>query len=277
MYTKTSVELKNDFYCRYGETVGRLYFERVGYPCAVMRSRTHMLAFSFDCGVRAYGRAYGDVLRIMDAESNICDVKFVNNGEGAQILYKADDCDLQCKNETVAYTIGKLIRKMNSELPLVNTKSLAGICDSFGSGGWCALGECGRFSEIPLPLSGINVVLIRTQRRQKRVSEMQNRFFDSETERIKAAAAGLKECRTDVFFEMINESERAAEMLLEPASQSVLAVHAAMSADGVLAARICDMGVICFVRQDRTDSAIRAISTEYEYSVGYNAGFFVVK
>ena len=273
MYTRTSVELKNDFYCRYGETAGQLYFERVGYPCPIMQSKTHMLAFSLECGVRAYGREYGDVLRITDAESNICDVKFVSNGRGAQILYKTDACGLRSKNETVAYTIGKLIRKMSGETVGEDTSTLAGVCDNYGSCGWCAFSEYGRITRVPLPLSGINMLLVRTQKRRRTASDLQNRFFEGETERIIAAAAGLKECRTDVFFEMINESERAIEMLLEP----VLAVHAAMAADGVLASRICDMGVVCFVKQERCDSAIRAISSEYEYSVGYNAGFFVVK
>lgn len=132
-------------------------------------------------------------------------------------------------------------------------------------------------SSIPLPLAGINVLLIRTQKRRERAAEMQKHFNVGETERILAAAEGLKRCGTEVLFEMINESEKAAELLLEPNSQSVLAVRAAQSADGVLAARICDMGVVCFVKEERTDSAISAISAEYEYSVGYNAGFFVVK
>lgn len=277
MYTKTSVELKKDFYCRYGETNGRLYFERVGYPCAIMQSKTHMLAFALDCGVRAYGRHYGDVLRITDADSNICDVKFLNNGRGAQILYKTDACGLRCKNETVAYTLGKLIRKMDNGIGEWNTDTLAGVCDNYGSGGWCAYSEYGRISRIPLPLTGINMILMRTQKKRERKSDMQNRFCEGETERIIAAAAGLKDCRTDVFFEMINESQRAIEMLLKPSPQSVLAVHSAMAADGVLAARICEQGVVCFVENARTDSAIRAISSEYEYSIGYNAGFFIVK
>ncbi len=277
MYTRASAELKTDFYCRYGETSGHLYFERVGYPCTIMQSRTHMLAFSLDCGVRAYGREYGDVLRITDADSNICDVKFVNNGRGAQVLYKADNCDLQCKNETAAYTVSKLLKKINSGFSGADADSLVGICDSYGSGGWCAFSEYGNIRSIPLPLDGINTVLIRTRKRRGRKSDMQSRFYESETERIIAAAAGLKECRTEVFFEMVNESEKAVEMLLEPAPQSVLAVHSALSADGVLAARICDMGIICFVKEERTDSAIRVISSEYECSVGYNAGFLVVK
>ncbi len=277
MYTRASVELKNDFYCRYGETTGHLNFERVGYPCVIMRSRTHMLAFSLDCGVRAYGRRYGDVLRITDADSNICDVRFINNGRGAQILYKADTCELQCKNETVVYAVEKLLNKINLRPSENHTDSLVGICDNYGSGGWCAFSEYERIKSVPLPLKGINIVLVRTQKRRNRKSDMLNRFYESETERIIAAAAGLKACRTDVFFEMINESEKAIEMLLEPAPQSVLAVHSAISSDGVLAARICDLGVICFVESERTDSAIRAISSEYEYSVGYKAGFFVVK
>ena len=55
------------------------------------------------------------------------------------------------------------------------------------------------------------------------------------------------------------------------------AVRAARGTDGVCAARITDTGVVAIVEEDKTDSAIRAISAAYKEAAGRSAGISVVK
>ena len=277
MYTESSVELKSDFYTRYGEARGQLYFERVGVPCILMDSGTHTLAFSMDCGVRAYGRGYGDVLRIMNAASDICDVKFVDGGMGAQILYREDSPDVPGIKETAAYTIEKLLRRMGCGRG-DGENTLVSICDRYGSAGWCAYMCYGEVRQIPLPLVGKNVLLIRTGKKKRNVEpELLRRFREGETERIKTAVRALKECGTEVLFDMINQSQRAVETFLSPSEQALCVINSAMKSEGVRAARICDIGVICVTDYDRADSVMRNISRDYEAYAGYSAGISVVK
>lgn len=277
MYTESSVELKNDFYTRYGQTTGELYFEKTGLPCILLESDCSMLAFSLGCGVRAYGRKYGDVLKLMNAGSDTSDVYFVKNGGGAQILYSTDIDGIYGIKETAAYTIRKLLRRMGSGADIPCDTNAAEICDIYGSKGWCAYENRGEFRQLPLPLKAYNALIIRTRKscRPKADGVMLRRFYEGERKRITAAAEGLKRCRTDVLFSMMNESERAIEYLLPPSSSSVLAARAASQTDGVLAARICAQGVICFTDKEKTDSAVRAISDQYEHETGYSAGIIV--
>lgn len=277
MYTEKSAELKNDFYSRYGEAAGTLYFERVGLPCVLMDSGTHKLAFALGCGVRAYGRECGDVLRIINADSDECDVHFAPNGHGAQILYKQDMPGAVGSRDTEEYAIMKLLCNMRRLRPR-ELGTDAALCDRYGSGGWCAYTENGSARQVPLPLLHINVLLIRAGR-SRRITDAKAlaRFRAAETERITAAAEGLRKCRIEVLFEMLNESGRSAEALFSLPPMQLAAVRAAREADGVLATRITNMGVICMTAEDKTDSAIRAIATGYERAAGCSAGISVVK
>ena len=76
---------------------------------------------------------------------------------------------------------------------------------------------------------------------------------------------------------MLNESEKAIEMLLKPKKQALCAAEIAAHTDGVRAAKLCDVGVICFVEKNLTDSAARTISQEFEKCLGYSAGIVVAK
>lgn len=275
MYSERSAELKSDFYTRYGEAAGRLYFERVGLPCVLMESPENMLAFALDCGVRAYGRATGDVLRIIDTATNECHVSFAPGGTGAQIIYRRDADGVRGMKETEEYTLRKLLCAMRGSRT-GGTPALAELCDRYGAGGWCAWAEGSAVRQVPLPLAHINALLLRTgQKRRARGEEA--RFFSGEAERIRAAAAGLRQCRVEVLFEMLNESEKAYERLFEVSERELCAVGAAMQTDGVLAARISRAGVLCFTRADMTDNAVHAISAEYERAFGTAAGVLVVK
>lgn len=277
MYTEKSAELKNDFYSRYGEACGTLYFERVGLPCVLMDSGTHMLAFALGCGVRAYGRECGDVLRIINADSDECDVHFAPNGRGAQILYKQDMPGAVGCRDAEEYTIMKLLCRMRKLRPR-EVGTITELCDRYGSGGWCAYVSGGTARQIPFPLLHKNVLLIRAGR-ARRISDGKAlaQFCAAETERIIAAAQALKKCRMEVLFDMLNESQRSAEMLFSLPQQQLCAVHAAQAADGVLAARITNMGIICITDENKTDSAVRAIAAEYERAAGCSAGISVVK
>ncbi|MGN0182143.1 MAG: hypothetical protein ACI4DP_07015 [Candidatus Ornithomonoglobus sp.] len=279
MYTEKSVELKSDFYTRFGETTGELCFERVGIPCVIMDSGSHALAFALGCGVRAYGRGYGDVLRILNDRSNVCDVHFMKSGKGAQILYSADVPGLPGMKDTTVFAVEKLLYRMGIAERQSMAGSAAAICDRYGSGGWCAFASYDGIKEIPLPLTGYNVILIRIRRtKNKKIPrDMIEQYCAEEKERIIAAAQGLKRCRISVLFDMVNESEKAYEYLVEPPESSRAAVKIAMSVDGVKAAKICDNGVICFTEKDKTDSVIHAVSKEYEKKTGFSAGVLVVK
>lgn len=279
MYTEKSVSLKSDFYSRYGEAEGDLYFERTGLPCVLMEGGDKTLEFSLGCGVRVYGRKTGDVLRILNAKSNVCDVHCVKNGKGAQILYEADIPDLRHMSTLTVYTIDKILKKMGIGDSDGFDISNAAICDMYGSGGWCALREYDRVRQVPLPLLDYNVLLIRTQKNSKRFKDedLLRRFRKGESERIAYAVEGLKKCRIEVLFDMLNESERAIEILLNPKKQALCAAEIASHTDGVHAAKLCDVGVICFVEKNLTDAAARTISQEFEKCLGYSAGIVVVK
>ena len=82
MYTEKSVDLKRDFYARYGKTSGRLFFKKVGLPCVIFDGGKNSLVLTLDCGVRVYGRQYGDVLKVLNCDTNVCDVHFVKNCKG---------------------------------------------------------------------------------------------------------------------------------------------------------------------------------------------------
>ena len=277
MYTEKSVILKADFYCRYGETSGKLWFERTGLPCTLLESQTHMLAFSLDCGVRAYGRGYGDVMRVLNADSSVCDGHFVENGKGAQILYRTDISDIKGMREVEDYTINKLLYNMGSSGRVGGDTSLVGMCDKYAPNGWCLVKENDSAHSLPLPISRYNVLLIRV-RKTRFTSDKAGliQFSASETKRIKAAAAALKECREEVLFEMINESQASIERTFSPPPASVCAAAAAMES-GALAARICDIGIIAFSYKSDTDSIARAVHTQFEREIGYRPAISVVK
>ncbi len=280
MYTERSVELKSDFYSRYGSASGTLYFERVGLPFMLMRGGSRMLAFAADCGVRAYGRRYGDVLRVLDSDSNVCDVRFCGGGGGAQILYKTDLSGFGREEETIAYTVDKLLVRMGIKKSIdVSNKRAAALCDEFGSRGWCAYLGRGGAKSLPLPLADHNVMMIRVRKNGgRKVNETDLECFEEgEDRRIEAAAAGLKDCRPEVLFEMMNESERAAEKLLGVSAQARRAAEIAMDTDGVCAARICESGVLCISEREKTDSAAHMIREEFGKQVGYYTGIAVIK
>ena len=107
--------------------------------------------------------------------------------------------------------------------------------------------------------------------------DMLRQFHCGEYERIRAVYTALKECKVDVLFDMINESERAIERLLSPKDELLCAVRSAYGADGVCAVKICDCGVVSFVEKERTDSVALAIRNECRKSLGYSARISVVK
>lgn len=278
MYTERSVNLKSDFYKRYGEASGRLYFEKTGLPCVVLDGGENKMMFSLNCGVRAYGRAYGDVLRVLNADTNVCDVHFVKNGKGAQILYKTDIADLQGVRNTAIYTINNLLYKMGSTGRIENDTSLESICDRYAPFGWCGVKLNGNFYSVPLPLFDYNVLLI--QPRKTRItskSEMLDRFRCSENDRINGAYMALKSYKIDTFFEILNESEKSAEMLLALSDEIVCAVHATYGIEGIAATRVCEYGIISFCGKEKTDNAILRIQNECKRNLGYSVRIAVVK
>lgn len=276
MYTEKSIELKSDFYSRYGSAEGRLYFERTGTPCVLLRSSSKMIAFAFKSGVRACGRRYGDVLKILDTRSNVCDVSFVQGGKGAQILYEADIVQMKNK-ETAAYTIDKLLLRMGLQSKFNTADTLTAVCDKYGSGGWCAYAEYGEISRIPLPLGGYNVIVIRTQKNNRLCCSgaSAEEFERNEARRVMTAAEALKACREDILFNIMNQSEKDIEICMSPSEQAVKAVRAAMKS-GARAARICEPGIVCITEKNDTDSAVHNIAEAFEKEVGYAAGISVV-
>lgn len=276
MYTEKSIELKSDFYNRYGSAEGRLYFERTGTPCVLLRSSDRMIAFAFKSGVRACGRRYGDVLKILDTRSNVCDVSFVQGGKGAQILYEADIMQMKNK-ETAEYTVDKLLLRMGLQSKFNTADTLTAICDKYGSGGWCAYTECGEVKRIPLPLGGYNVIVIRTQKNNRLSCSGSSsvEFQRNEARRVLTAAEALKACREDILFNMMNQSEKDIETCMSPSEQAVKAVRAAIKS-GACAARICEPGIVCITEKKVTDSAIHNIAEAFEREVGYAAGISVV-
>lgn len=274
MYTEKSVELKSDFYIRYGRAAGKLYFESTGVPCVVLRSGGDCIAFALRCGVRAYGRQYGDIIKIMNSERNEVDIHFTESGRGAQILYKKDLKSLNGIDETAEYTVNKLMVRMGLGGRTQDRESVISLCDRLGRDGWCAYREQGIEQQLPLPIGDYNILIIRTQKNGRLRGEraLAAQFCDEERKRMRAAAEGLKRCRAEVLFEMVNESERSIERLMNPPERALAAVRAAMSADGVAAARLCDLGAVCFTEKNKTDSAMKQISTEYERSTGFSAG-----
>ena len=225
MYTEPSIELKSDFYCRYGSAALKLYFERTGLPCVILDSGSERLAFALGLGVRAYGRECGDILRIINADSNECDVSFAPHGLGAQILYKEDMAGVAGMRETAEYTILKLLSAMR-RIREPRMGGIAELCDRFGSRGWCAYDDGDIVKQVPLPFMYNNVILVMTgKKRRGAAGDGYARFCEGEKLRIEYAARALRACRTDLFFEAVNESERSIERLLSPPQASVEAVH----------------------------------------------------
>lgn len=278
MYTEHSVELKSDFYSRFGETQGKLYFEKKGLPCKIFDGGDDFMAFALGCGVRAYGRDYGDILRVMDADSNVCDVHFVKSGKGAQILYKKDIKDISEMSATAVYTVNKLLRSMGCNERLSGDEGLHAVCDRYGDGGWCAVKSDGKLSSVPFPVSGYNVIVIRTRKRRiKADEEITEVFHRSERERINAVCEGLRNCGLEAFFRALNESQTSIEKMLNPSKELMAAVESARNGEGVCAVRICDLGVVAFVRRSDTDTAVHSIINECKSRLGYAVRVSVVK
>lgn len=279
MYTKKSIGLKSDFYARFGEAPGELCFERIGVPCVVMDSGKSALAFALGCGVRAYGRQCGDIIKILNDRASVCDVSRAKDGRGAQILYSEDAPGLPCSDDAAAFAAAKLLCRMGIAAVSGALSGAAAVCDRYGSGGRCAYAAENGVESLPLPLSDFNVLLIRTRRRGTRAvpRSAARRWCAEEEERTAAAAEGLRRRRLDVFFDMLNESERSREYLLEPPDTVLAAARAAMNAGGARAARICRLGVVCFVEKGSADSAIRAIAGDYERQTGFSAAVLTVK
>lgn len=278
MYTEKSVELKSDFYSRFGEARGKLYFEKTGLPCKMFDGGEDFMAFSLGCGVRAYGRDYGDILRVMDSDSNICDVHFVKSGKGAQILYKKDIKDISEMSATATYTVNKLLKNMGCNERIAKDDGLEAVCDRYGDGGWCAVKTNGRFDSVPFPLGGYNVIMIRTRKRKiKADNEILDVFYRNERERMREVCEGLRKCGLNAFFNAVNESQSAIEKMLKPSSELMHAVESARNGEGVCAVKICDVGVIAFVKRSDTDTAVHSIINECKTRLGYSVRVLVVK
>ena len=278
MYTEKSVELKSDFYSRYGESHGRLYYEKSGLPCVILGGGEEFMAFSLDCGVRAYGRDYGDVLKICDSDSNVCDIHFASRGKGAQILYRRDIFGIREMDEVVSHTVNKLLRKIGCNERMPADDGYCAVCDRYGADGWCAVKLHGQFKSVPLPLGGYNVILIRT-RKQRLVFECDEfeHFRYGDRERIRLSTESLKECRLDAFFDMINKSELSMEHMLNPSDEILSVIKSAQDTDGVCACRITDIGVVAFCRKEMTDVALRGIINQCSRRLGYAVRVAVVK
>lgn len=278
MYTEKSVDLKRDFYARYGKTSGRLFFKKTGLPCTIFDGGKNSLIMTLDCGVRVYGRQCGDVLKVLNCDTNVCDVHFVKNGRGAQILYSVDIPDVKGMKDTVLYAINAILREMGSTGRLIGEYDTVALCERYAPYGWCAVKEGDNAKSIPMPLGEYNIILMRTRKnRLVAPAELTDRFHISEYERIKASVTGLKECRTDTFFDMVNESQNSVERLLSPSEELMQGINAVRSADGVRASKICGCGIIAFCEKDRTDSAIIRINNEYKSAMGYSPNLAVVK
>ena len=278
MYTEKSVELKSDFYSRFGEVRGKLHFEKTGLPCKIFDGGEDFMAFSLGCGVRAYGRDYGDILRVMDSDSNVCDVHFVKSGKGAQILYKKDVKDISEMSATATYTVNKLLKNMGCNERIAKDDGLEAVCDRYGDGGWCAVKTGGRFGSVPFPLGGYNVIMIRTRKRKiKADNEMLDVFYRNERERMREVCEELRKCGLDTFFNAVNESQSAIEKMLNPSSELMHAVESARNGEGVCAVKICDVGVIAFVKRSDTDRAVHSIINECKSRLGYSVRVLVVK
>ena len=278
MYTEKAVELKTDFYCRYGRAKGELFFEKVGLPCSVLEGNDCFLAFSFDCGVNVYGRGYGDIIKVMDAKSNICDIHFVKNGRGAQVLYELDMADITGMREIAGYAINKLLCKMGLGSRLDNDYTTASVCDRYAPKGWAALKLYDEIKSVPFPMFDYNVLLLRTRRTAFRWKEEDyNEFSIGEKNRIGGIGSYLRECNMNYFFDTVNESEASFERTLEPPEEMVQAVAQARSADGVTAVKICNMGIVVFCDKNKTDAAIRSIRLGCLKRLGYEVRIAVVK
>lgn len=278
MYTEKSVELKADFYSRFGETQGKLYFERTGLPCKIIDGGEEFMAFSLGCGVRAYGRGYGDILRVMDSNSNECDVHFVKSGKGAQILYTKDIENISEMSGTAGYTVNKLLRKMGCNDRMESDTGIEAVCDRYGDNGWCAVKVDGKFGSVPLPLGGYNVILIRTRKRKINADrDVMEVFWRSERDRIREACDGLRKCGLEAFFKCINESQISIEKMLKPSRELMAAAESARNGEGVCAVRICDLGVIAFIKRSNTDTAVHGIINECSKELGYAVRVAVVK
>ena len=278
MYTKQSIILKSDFYSRFGETQGAMYFEKTGFPCAILDSGSNSLLFSLGCGVRAYGRAYGDVLKVLNDNSNVCDVHFTDNGKGAQVLYSLDIEGIKDAEQTAKYTVNKLLFKMGSTERVEGNCGQAAVCDGFAPEGWAAYMEDGVAKSVPLPLNDYNVILIQTGRIAFSCDEDDILQFSScERSRTEAAVAGLRNCRTDVFFEMVNESHESVCRILRPKGILSEVASYAMTADGIKACRICDIGIICFCERERTDTVVHFMKMSCSRKLGNGVRISVVK
>lgn len=278
MYTKKSIVLKSDFYARFGEANGIIHFERTGLPCAMLDSGSCALAFSMGCGVRAYGRQYGDVLKVINDDENICDVHFVENGKGAQILYSADLNGVKGMKQTAMYTINKLLCKIGSTGRIKDEFGMTALCDKYAPEGWCALKMYDEVKSLPLPMGLYNVILIQVGRIGFSCGEDEVMQFTScERSRIEAAAAGLRACRTDVLFEMINESNQSINRILRPRGGVDKLSDIVLRVDGVKACRVCEIGIICFCERDKTDAVIHTLKRDGRASDGELSRICVVK
>lgn len=279
MYTEKSTELKNDFYTRFGEAEGKLYFARTGIPCVLLKSDTKMLAFSGTAGVRAYGRKYGDVLKLLDNTQNTCDVHFVKNGSGAQILYSRDLRDMHAADGTLDYTIEKLMTKMGISRSISMASSLEAICDRVGSDGWCAYSGDDGISSLPLPLSRYNVMIIRTKKNKcvNNDAVKIHLFNIGENERIKSAAKALRDCNVETLFNMINESQSELARLEIVSGNTLETAAAAREASGVCAVRASNLGVMCICDKNYTDVAAHDIKEHFKHFSGISVGIIIIK
>ncbi len=270
MYTEKSITLKSDFYSRFGEGAGVVTFERTSTPCSILDGGDSFLAFGLGCGVRAYGRAYGDILKIMDSNSNVCDISFLKGGRGAEILYMADMPGIKGTEEHIIYTVNKLLKRMGRDSYRDCKDDMCQVVDKFAPQGWCAWCVDGEVRSMPFPLGEYNVILIRT--RKCRIAsdiDLLTQFRRGESERIALLGKSLKECRLEPFFEAVKVSEASVERLLLPSKELLAAVRAAENANGVMASRICDMGVVAFCKKALTDNAVHTIINECGRELGY--------
>lgn len=334
-------QLQQDFYKRYGISKNRVSFSKTGLLCNLIGDSQikdfPFISCTLSMCIRTMGRRLDNKLvRLENTQTGTYDIyrldELPNKGNeinkilkkftsyttfGAEILY--DSTIPESFNNETAFNItlvNSLMKTIPKELNIRQKASFFGseyfseyVALLNSKKGWCTLVQGSRCEQLPFPLTGYKILMIRTRLKNspqksidikketdaiKRIyphvvsvnditeemlsnpalklnnSELNRiRFLVLEREFVSIAKACLKACNTEKFADIMNRSEDCFRQLCANDEKARFTVDVLRDVGECICAKQQRDAVIAIVKEKSADNTVNLLRYSFSAAFGY--------
>ena len=332
-------QLQRDFYKRYGISKNRVSFSKTGLLCTLI-GNSEIEDYPFiSCGlsmcVRAMGRRLnGKLVKLENTHTGNCSIyrfdeiskntdetsmiikEFLKHSEfGAEILYDSTIPESFMEDDVLNITlVNSLFKTIQKDYDIYKKASLIkdfrkSLAMLYEKKGYCTLMNGSRHKNLPLPLMGYKILLVRTRLKKsprKKLFEKSDfdaikriyphilsvndltedmlknpktglnkekinifRYLICEREFVNISEIYLKALKIKNFAETINRSEDKFRQLCYADEKAAFAVDVLRDMNECICAKQQHDSVFAFVREDFTDNAVNILTHSFSQSFGY--------